>query len=792
MTEDLRQGFTLGEFDVRPLEGRIIGTAGSRHVPPKAMEVLICLAEHPGQLVERSTLLEHGWGNSTESDHALTKCISDLRHHLGDSHEPVRYIQTVPRRGYRLVAAVRLPGEGESPGHSESAPSEGQPSKPVSLWQDLNRRNVGRVAVAYIVIAWLSMQVGDTLFDALLLPEWTLTLLLALLVIGFPIAIVLAWIFEVTPEGVVVDKRRSLIGRPSLRRNLDVVIIGALIVAVGVLGFRSIVTTDTSVDFPEIAGVRSAAPQNSIAVLRFLNIGGESYFADGLCEELLDRLAEIRELGVAARTSSWAFSDGDADIPTIAEQLDVDYVLEGSVRQVGDRIKVTAQLNDGETGMHVWSQSYDRDLTTANFFETQSDIARHVVDLLEVTLSPESEQRLAKAPQTSLDALDFYLQGQASFREPHSDDTLNTAESYFRQSLEVDPRFAMAYAGLCDANLGRYIITRDVTVFEDAERACHRALTLDGDSPRVLAALGGLYLFSGQNEKAQDQLLRAINQNPNLIDAYADLGEALENQGKLDEAEWVFDTMVSRQPGYWYAYNALGNFLYRQSRYEEAREVWTRVVELVPNRSIGYNNVAIAHYMMGDFNDAARAYEASLAIEPYVDNYTNLGLAYFYDGQFENAARMQQKAAELRPEDARVIGRLATAYQFGGREQDARPLYVSAIELLEKQLAINPNDIRSNRFLAVYNVSIGQLEEGQAAISHALELQPKSSGVNYDAAKVALAMGDVDEALAYLEQARELGYSASIIGSDPFFISLREDARFKAVAQKHKNKTTGE
>ncbi len=783
MTGDFRQGFTLGEYDVRPLEGRIIGPAGSEHVPPKAMEILICLAEHAGQLVERATLLRHGWGDSAESDNALTKCISDLRHHLRDSHEPVRYIQTVPRRGYRLVAAVQFSGGDESPVRSDSPANERQPSVLMSLWQDLSRRNVGRVAVAYIVVAWLTMQVGDTIFDALMLPNWALTLLLALLIIGFPIAVLLAWLFEVTPEGVVIDKRSSLIGRPSLRRNLDIMIIGALIIAVGILGYRTFVTTDKEVVVTEIAGVQLAVPQNSIAVLRFLNIGGESYFADGLCEELLDRLAKIKELGVAARTSSWAFSDGNTDIPTIAEQLDVDYVLEGSVRQAGDRIKVTAQLNDGETGMHVWSQSYNRDLTTANFFETQTDIARHVVNLLQVSLSPESEQHLVNAPQTSMEALDFYLQGQEYFRKPHSDDTLDTAASLFQRSLEVDPRFAMAYAGLCDTNLGRYIITRDVAIFEEAERACHRALTLDSELPRVLAALGGLYLFSGQNEKAQEELLRAINQNPNLIDAYADLGEALENQGNIDEAEKTFDAMVSRQPGYWYAHNALGNFLYRRSRYDAALEVWTKVVELVPDRPLGYNNVAIAHYMLGQFDDASRAYEKSVDIEPYVDNYTNLGLAYFYDGQYERAAEMQRRAVEMRPDDARVIGRLATAYQFGGREQDARPLYLEAIELLEKQLAINPNEIRLNRFLAVYNVSIGQLESGQTAIARALELQPESSGVRYDAAKVALAAGDSDDALEFLKQARELGYSASIIRSDPFFGTLQDDARFKLLAQ---------
>jgi len=777
MDNALQRGFKIGDYQILPLEGRFIGPAGSQHVMPKAMEILQCLAENPGELVERAVLIERGWGDTDVSDDVLTRCISELRHHL-DDHDPFHYIQTIPKRGYRLVADV-VPDTS-----SEASASANHPSVIATFWNDLKRRNVLRVCIAYFISAWLLLQVGELIFQALQLPNWTLTLLLALLALGFPVAVIAAWVFEITPAGIVLDINGDKNGKVIKRRNLDIVIIGALVIVVGVLGYQAFFSETSVSERTQTSVLPAQLPSNSIAVLRFLNIGGEPHFADGLGEELLDRLAKLRELGVAARTSSWALSNKDVDIPTIANQLDVNYVLEGSVRQAGDQIRITAQLNNGKTGKHVWSHSYDRELTTANFFNIQTEIARQVVELLKVSLSPESEARLAGKPETSMEALNFYLQGQEYFRKPHSDESLDMAATFFNRSLEVDPRFAMAHAGLCDTELGRYIITRDVIVFEKAERACHRALTLNDDMPRVLGALGGLYLFSGQNAKAETELRAAISANPNLIDAYADLGEALENQGFLNQAEETFRAMVARQPGYWYAHNALGNFLYRQSRFDEAAQSWERVTRLAPDRALGYNNVATAYYMMGDFEAASRSYEISVQIEPYVDNYSNLGLAYFYDGRYLEAAEMQIKASELRPDDARVLGRLAAAYQFGGREEDATAVYHDAIELLRKQLIINPDDIRLIRYFAVYNASIGQVDQAQDALAHALELQPESSGVRFDAAKIALADGDTDQALDYLKQARDLGYSVNIIRSDPVFTPLHEDTQFMRVAQK--------
>lgn len=785
MYDRLQKGFWVGEYEVRPLQGQITGPNGPQHIQPKVMDILVCLAEHPGDLVERNILLERGWGGEVDSDDVLTRCISELRHHLDDHQDNVRYIQTIPKRGYRLIANVTLDqDEGHTLAPEPALGRGGQSPVLARLWLDLQRRNVMRVSVAYIVVAWLALQVGETIFSALHLPDWTLTLVLAFLIIGFPIAVILAWLFQVTPEGVVLDVSGAPTGPIALRRNLDILIIGSLVIAVGVLGYGQFANDDAVRDRPDFVAVGGERQQASIAVLRFLNIGGLSHFADGLGEELLDRLANIKELGVAARTSSWAFAESDVDVPTIAAQLKVDYVLEGSVRHSGDRIRITAQLNDGETGKHVWSQSYDRELTVENFFETQTDIARQVVDLLQISLSPESQVLLDARPQTNMQALDYYLQGQEYFRQPHSVATLDSAAKFFNRSLEGDPRFAMAYAGLCDAELGMYIIDHDTKVFERAERACHRALTLDEDMPRVQAALGGLYLFSGQNKKAEETLRQALSDNPNLIDAYADLGEAIEYQDRIDEAEKTFGAMVTRQPGYWYGHNALGNFFYRRSRYDEAAVAFSSVTELIPNRALGYNNLANAHYMMGDFDAASRAYEMSVQLEPYVDNYSNLGLAYFYDGQYEAAAEMQLKAAELQPADPRVIGRLATAYHFAGREDEARTLFRDAVRLIQEKLVINPNDIRLNRFIAVYNVSIGNIEEGQAAIAHALELQPDSSGAHYDAAKVAMATGDTEKALEYLRQARALGYSTNIISSDPVFQPLQSDTRFLLITEK--------
>ena len=385
MTENLQQGFRLGEFVIHPLHGTATGPDGVHHVAPMAMEVLLCLAKAPGTVVTRRDLLSEVWGDPNQSAEALTRCVSELRHQLGDHRELPAYIQTLPKRGYRLVApvsellasdsgatahAVRdAPASLASNSHSTATPPDGLKG----FIDDLQRRKVFRVALVYLICAWLVIQVAEATFPALLIPAWAQTLVVVLTIFGFPIALILAWAFQITPEGVVADASPSYFNTLGDKRKIDYIVIATLVAVIGFLAFRqfSIEETELSPPSAEMAAGdlgsigASVEPVASIAVLPFVNMSddvGNEYFSDGLSEEILNSLTRLRELKVAARTSSFYFKNKDVDIPTIGLHLGVRHVLEGSVRRQGQQVRVTAQLIRADTGFHAWSETYNREV----------------------------------------------------------------------------------------------------------------------------------------------------------------------------------------------------------------------------------------------------------------------------------------------------------------------------------------------------------------------------------------------------------------------------------------------
>ena len=302
MYAQLQHGFRLGDYVVQPLDGQLEGPNGAEHVQPKVMEVLVRLAENQGTLVERDDLVKKIWGSTQVADDVLTRCISELRHHLDDHPDSPKYVQTVPKRGYRLIAEVQnLDGTKFIP-TSATAPHEvdqGSAEEDSSFFADLKRRRVVRVAVAYAVVAWLIIQVADSTFPALRLPDWTITLVVVLMILGFPIAIALSWVFQLTSDGVMFDKRVS--STSAGRRRTYVAMLAVVIAVAGTLVFRSIsdidlgFDSDSSIEADEAFEIPDTA---SLAVLRFQNIGEDpstQYFSDGLGEQVLTFLSNFTD-----------------------------------------------------------------------------------------------------------------------------------------------------------------------------------------------------------------------------------------------------------------------------------------------------------------------------------------------------------------------------------------------------------------------------------------------------------------------------------------------------------------
>jgi TolB-like protein/Tfp pilus assembly protein PilF len=410
----------------------------------------------------------------------------------------------------------------------------------VSLLAELRRRNVIRVAGLYLVAAWLLVQVAETVLPIFETPGWVLKVLVAMLAVAFVPSMVFAWVFELTPEGL---RRESELGSSPATvdftaRRLDVAVIMLLVVAIGLFVFGPRPSVPDAVTPPDTAAIdRSAGATNaheagrSIAVLAFADLSAgkdQEYFADGIAEELLNLLARIEGLQVAARTSSFKFKGSQADVGEIGRALGVQTVLEGSIRKSGDQIRITAQLIKVENGFHIWSQSYDRRLD--NLFATQDEIATAIVDALKLKfdLSAETSGRTR-----DLAAYDLFLRGRHAARAP-SQAALLRAIALWEQALVIDPDYAAALSGIAEAWvwLEDYGGVKPSEAFPKAEQAARQALAIDPDSPEANAAMAMLQDRYNDHTRAQELFERTLAISPNYVPAYNLYADVLRDLGK--------------------------------------------------------------------------------------------------------------------------------------------------------------------------------------------------------------------------------------------------------------------
>ncbi len=787
----LTEGFMLAQWRVEPLKGQITAPDGSRrHVAPRAMDVLVCLASRPGDIVERSTLFDETWGEHTRSDEALTHCISELRHALDDRSDSPEFLQTIPRRGYRLIASVS-PLTAPSLRAADDEAANPRAGFFARQFGDLRKRKVIQTVIGYPVLAWLLVQVVDILWEYLLqplgAPAWLVPSFVVLVAIGYPIAVFLSWAVDLTPEGV-----RLTTSGGGASRTGGLVIAGIASIAITIAAlfvyFNAYEPPEPARQEPQQARIATSPEAGSIAVLRFMNIGENpdiAYLSDGLTEELIHELTNLKSVRVAARTSAWPFSTSNLRATEIADQLRVEKILEGSVRSDGNEIRVTAQLID-EKGFHVWSETYNRRLD--DILAIQKDIAAKVVGELGVLLTDESQVRLAKKPTINSNAYDQYLLGRQFLRQPPNAVSIDTARRYFENAIELDNRFPLAYAGLCESYLANYRLSGATEHFAQAELACHRSLSLDGGLAEVYTALGNLYRQSGQYGKAEEEFETALAINPMFEEANYGLGRALQGQGRLDEAEQTLRRSIDLEPAYWGSYMAVGNFLHQQGRYAEALPFYEKVTELAPDSASGFINLGSALHWLGDWDAAEAAWRRSLQLEPDALGYQNLGTLFYYQHRFAEAMEMDQKAIEAAPSDHRNWGKLAATQRYiPGQEAASQQSYRHAIELVEKQLAINPDEPEDLYHLSAYRVNTGDLAGARDAMERSLSLAPENPSAHYFAAILEMNSGNDEVAMAELEKATSLGYSYKLLQADPEFETLQAHAEFTALLDKYKN-----
>lgn len=654
------------------------------------------------------------------------------------------------------------------------------------------------VVVTYAVVGWLVLQVAGLTFEPLGLPEGGVRLLIIISIAGFPAVFFLAWILDVKSQGVMFDlplwQVEGEVTSQQKKASRPLALLLCLLVVLGTWGL--VVILDQNIK-PAEEGLGSSQadvkqyqassefPANSIAVLAFENFDGNpesNYFADGLAEEILNNLSGIDELNVAARSSSFRFRGERVDVREVAQLLNVKYVLEGSVRKEGNRVRISAQLINGSEGFNAWSKSYDRNLD--DVFAIQREIAFAVVNELKIELSVSSQNRIEQSQPENIDAYIFYLQGLEKLRSSPDVESLNTANTLFNQALNIEPGFARAYAGICETNLALYEISNGIDDFNNAEIACGQAQNLNTNSnSEVKVALGRLYRNRGLYEKAEDILSKAISISPSEVDAYIEFGKVYEAQKNFDKAEAYFLQAIDLKRNYWKAYEALADFYYDTAQYNDSANTYEMLARLTPDSSMGYLGKGAAYWMLGDTQKALTAYERSLELNPSRQGYTNLGMFYYYAGQFEQAVQMQLAALEFADADHLVWGRLAESYRFiPAQEAEAKSAYKRASELARENLSVNTEDWFTRAILGLYLVHLGEPSEGLDLLEKAVEQSQGNPEVLYFKALAVLQEGKTEQALTLLEEAVALEqYYRQFIALDPDLKQLQSEARFIAL-----------
>ena len=490
----------------------------------------------------------------------------------------------------------------------------------MSLFQELKRRNVFKVAIAYVVVSWLVAQVLQLVFESFGTPDWVMKTVLVLMGMGLLFALFFAWAFELTPEGLKreheVDRTRSI--TPQTGKKLNHTIFFVMVLAIAYFAYDNFMLRRTPGVVPEeaatqtvaeqVAGEAQSEPDKSVAVLPFVDMSPEQdqeYFTDGLTENLLNALAQLRDLKVAGRTSSFAFKNRNEDLRSIGEQLGVAHLLEGSVQKSGQRIRITAQLISVGDGYHLWSETYDR--TLEDIFAVQDEIADEVASAMQVALLGNDE--VAEPSSISKNAgvaYNDYLKGLYE-RNRGNMKSNERAVTYFRRALEEDPNLALAWAGLAMSldYITGYADGDFTAGFEEARASALRALEIDPDLPEGHLALAGIQQSHDWDWKAAETSLnRALALRPGDTKIRQELALLKAIRGKSEEAFSEYQLVAEQDPLDLRAQMTLANAYGKRGRFDEASKILDDVQQVDPSRSVLYWHRGVLYLRQGRYQTA--------------------------------------------------------------------------------------------------------------------------------------------------------------------------------------------
>jgi TolB-like protein/Flp pilus assembly protein TadD len=605
-----------------------------------------------------------------------------------------------------------------------------------NFFAELKRRNVYKVAIAYAVVAWLLMQVASQIFPFFEIPNWAVRLVVLLLVIGFPVAVILAWAFELTPEGIkrTEDVAPHETMTPRTGRKIDFVIIGVFALVIALLLYDRYRPGKTSSS--------SNALQKSIAILPFENLSEEkanAYFAEGIQDEILTKLAAVRDLKVISRTSTAKYQSKPDNLKTVAQELGVSTILEGAVQRAGDKVRVNVQLIDSNSDSHLWAKSYDRELK--DILAVESEVAEQIADALKANLSPSESHVLAAVRTQNTDAYDLFLRAQYEFHKAESSlapDAYDRADAFYRQTLERDPNFAPAAARLAYSRLSRHWFVSPLTAQElqEVKSIVDRALALAPDSPEPHFALGVFFYWGHrQYDEALVEFNRTLELQPNNASARQFCGWVYRRRGEWERSIADVRRAQELDPRDAQIPANLGATYAMLRQWKDAEEVGIHALSIDPHNVIAASILAMARLGgPGDVDSALRAFDGIPVgylsgpqsfqgdVTPIIGmrvylyaierRFSEAFQAFEQEGNYSGLGHLQQLSGRAA---LRVLAGQTDAAKSAGEE---------ALPLLEARLRESPDDTFAMTELAWVYLSLGRESDALRLAQQAADLIP--------------------------------------------------------------------
>jgi TolB-like protein/Flp pilus assembly protein TadD len=660
------------------------------------------------------------------------------------------------------------------------------------FFEEVKRRKVYRVAAAYIIAAGGVIQLASAAFPAWELPNWALRLVISLLLLGFPIALILAWAYDITPQGVRATPMTAAPGRHR-RRNVIMLIATGIIISAGA-GFFLL---------PRVSAHKI---DKSIAVLPFESFSDDkenAYFADGIQDDVLTNLSKIGDLKVISRTSVMPYRGKASNVREIGKALGVGSILEGSVRKVGNRVRVNVQLINSDTDEHIWAEDYDRELT--DVFAIQTDLAQKIANELRAKLSPSEKAQMERKPTDNGEAYLAFVQAHNLSMAAEDFEKLKQSEQLYQRAIDLDPNFALAIARYSQLeSWNQHTFEKTPERREKARALAERALELQPDLPEAHLAVGFSYYYGDNNyDAALKEFEIAQHGLPNESEVYLALGAIQRRQGKWTESTANLEKAVSLNPkDIWPLQNLAFNYQMLRD-FDNAKKTIDRALALDPTAP-GPLEVKskLAILGEGDFSVAEKAFEAVKSLpmseEQKLKTIGSRTEVFLLERKYQEG--LQQ--AESLPDDqiAAFPGGLCSKYYYIGfarkalqDEPGARAAFEKAKSTAEEQVRRSPDSEDAHIQLAKVLAQLGEKEAAVAEVQRATDLRPESKDafggpeITAGAAEVYAILGENDRVIEILDGllSRPSAITVEGLKINPIWDSLRRDPRFQALLQKY-------